>query len=322
VKGPKYDVWAYCVLDNDYAGFPVHTPLQNLQVTAAHEYYHATQFAYDIADDGWFLESTATWAEDQLFNDVNDNVQYLRSSPISTPGRSMDKFEDNGVFHYGVWIFFRYLTERYTEKTGAMPSLLLKMWQYADSSKGPRKDKYSVQAIDKALKKAGKTSLSEQFADFSAATRYPSSFSEGVANGYPAKPLGSAPVALAGGKKKTFKAKLDHLTSSTFQVANGGGASKLKLKFKMAPKSNGSRAVVVLLAPTGAILQIKSVKVNRKGVANKKFTFDASVAAVEITLVNSSSKVFDCYRHGRNPISCSGKARYDNQKATVQAKAS
>jgi hypothetical protein len=61
-KPGHYDVWAYCVLDNDYAGFPAHTPLQNLQVTAAHEYYHATQFAYDIADDGWFLESTATWA--------------------------------------------------------------------------------------------------------------------------------------------------------------------------------------------------------------------------------------------------------------------
>ena len=37
VKPPKFNVWAYCVLDNDYAGFPSHTPLQNLQVTAAHE---------------------------------------------------------------------------------------------------------------------------------------------------------------------------------------------------------------------------------------------------------------------------------------------
>ena len=91
---------------------PTHTPLENLQVTAAHELFHAVQFAYDYYEDGWFMEATATWAEDELFDDVNDNVQYLRRSPITLPGRPMDKFEDDGVFHYGVWIFFRYLTER------------------------------------------------------------------------------------------------------------------------------------------------------------------------------------------------------------------
>ncbi len=320
VKPPRFDVWAYCVLDNDYAGFPAHTPLENLQVTAAHEYYHATQFAYDIADDGWFLEATATWAEDELFDNVNDNVQYLRKSPITQPGRSIDKFEDNGTFHYGVWIFFRFLTERYPGKTGALPTLLLQMWQNADSSKGARKDKYSVQAIDKALKKLGHTSLAEQFADFSATTRFPAAFSEGVANGYPAKKLGGGAV-LAAGKKKNFKTKLDHLTSSTYQFVPGGGTSKLKLRFKMAPKSHGSRAVVVVIGTNGAILAAKTVKVNRKGVAGKKVLFDGSVGAVEVTLVNSSSKVFDCYRHNNNPISCSGKAKYDNQRALLKAKA-
>jgi hypothetical protein len=320
-KGPRYDVPAYCVLDNDYAGFPTNTPLQNLQVTAAHEYYHATQFAYDVAEDGWFLEATATWAEDELFDDVNDNVQYLRRSPITIPGRPIDKFESQGTFHYGVWIFFRYLTDRYTAKTGALPTLLLKMWQNADSSKGPRKDKYSVQAIDKALKKLGHTSLAEQFANFSAATRYPSAFTEGVANGYPAKKLGGGAV-LAKGKKKNFKTKLDHLTSSTYQLVPGGGTSKLKLRFKMAAKSHGSRALIVVLGAGGVILDVKNVRVNRKGVAGKKVLFDGTVSAVEVTLVNASSKVFDCYRHSNNPISCSGKARYDNQKALLKAKAS
>ena len=61
-------------------------------MTAAHEYFHATQFAYDIAEDGWFLEATATWAEDELYDDVNDNVQYLTDSPITHPGQPIDKF--------------------------------------------------------------------------------------------------------------------------------------------------------------------------------------------------------------------------------------
>ena len=163
-------MWAYCVLDADYAGFP-RTPIENFEVTAAHEYYHATQFAYDIADDGWFLEATATWAEDELYTTINDNYQYLKDSPITHPGKPIDKF--GGVFHYGVWNFFRYLSEHYPAKTGALPGLLLQMWKNADSSKGPRKDMYSTQAINKALKKAGHTSMAEQFANYSAATRSP-----------------------------------------------------------------------------------------------------------------------------------------------------
>ena len=134
-KPGHYDVWAYCVLDADYAGFP-RTPIENFQVTAAHEYYHATQFAYDIADDGWFLEATATWAEDELYTAINDNYQYLKDSPITHPGKPMDKF--GGVFHYGVWNFFRYLSEHYPAKTGALPGMLLQMWKNADSSKGPK----------------------------------------------------------------------------------------------------------------------------------------------------------------------------------------
>ncbi len=186
-KPGHYDVWAYCVLDADYAGFP-RTPIENFQVTAAHEYYHATQFAYDIADDGWFLEATATWAEDELYTTINDNYQYLKDSPITHPGKPMDKF--GGVFHYGVWNFFRYLTEHYPAKTGALPGILLQMWKNADSSKGPRKDMYSTQAINKALKKAGHTSMAEQFANYSAATRVPAlTFGEGAALGYPVKPL-------------------------------------------------------------------------------------------------------------------------------------
>jgi hypothetical protein len=311
-------VWAYCVLDNDYAGFPAHTPLQNLQVTAAHEYYHATQFAYDIADDGWFLEATATWAEDELYTDVNDNVQYLRDSPITHPSKPIDKF--GGVFHYGVWNFFRFLSERFPTPTGVMPALLLKMWQYADSSKGPRKDKYSTEAIDKALKKAGKVSMAEMFANYSAATRVTHAlFSEGASQNYPAKSLAKGAATLGPKKKKTFKTKLDHLTSATFQFVPSG-TTQLKLRFIMAPKSKGSRAVVTTYGTNGSIT-FKTVKVNARGVANKKFDFNsATVIAIDVTLVNASTKYSDCFRR-QTPYSCSGRPVDDNQRARVQGKA-
>ena len=316
-KPGHYDVWAYCVLDADYSGFP-RTPIENFQVTAAHEYYHATQFAYDIADDNWFLEATATWAEDELYTAINDNYQYLKDSPITHPGKSMDKF--GGVFHYGVWNFFRYLSEHYPAKVGAMPGLLLQMWKNADSSKGPRKDMYSTQAINKALKKAGHTSMAEQFADYSAATRIPAlTFSEGAALGYPAKSLAGA-SAVAAGKRKTFKTKLDHLTSATFQFVPGGGTTKLKLQLKMASKSAGSRAVATIYGLGGAF-SFKRIKVNGRGIGHAKLPFDASVVAVEVTLVNSSIRYRDCYRRD-TPYACSGIPIDNNLRAQVQGKAS
>ncbi len=319
VKPGRYDVWAYCVLDNDYAGFPSHTSLENLQVTAAHEYFHATQFAYDIADDGWFLEATATWAEDELYDTVNDSVQYLKDSPITHPGKPMDKF--GGVFHYGVWNFFRYLTEVYPAKTGALPGLVLKMWKNADSSKGPRKDKYSTQAIDKALKQTDRVRLGEMFSLYSVATRLSHvAFNEGVEQNYPVKPLNGS-VTLSPKKKKTFKAKLDHLTSATFQFLPNAaaGTKKLKLHFDMAPKSAGSRAMVVLYNTNGS-LTVKTVRVNAKGKANKKFTFGGTVSMIEVTLINTSTRYQDCFRRS-TPYACSGRSMDDNLRSTVRGKA-
>ena len=77
----------FCVLDNDFSPlqFPSATPDQNLVVTAGHEFFHAVQFAYDYAEDPWMAESTATWMEERIATDVNDNRQYLPLSQIYAP---------------------------------------------------------------------------------------------------------------------------------------------------------------------------------------------------------------------------------------------
>ena len=58
------------MIDNDYAPlqFPGTTPLTDLEVTLAHEYNHVLQFGYDAFQDTWFVESTATWMEDQVYD--------------------------------------------------------------------------------------------------------------------------------------------------------------------------------------------------------------------------------------------------------------
>jgi hypothetical protein len=47
------------VLDDDYSTsqFP-DPPLVSLDVTAAHEFFHAVQFAYDYFEDSWLMEGT------------------------------------------------------------------------------------------------------------------------------------------------------------------------------------------------------------------------------------------------------------------------
>jgi hypothetical protein len=307
VHPPRFDVWAYCVLDNNYEGFPSNTPLQNLQVTAAHEFYHAVQFAYDIAEDGWFMEATATWAEDELYDDVNDNRQYLRLSPITRAKNSMDKF--GGTFHYGVWIFFRFLTERYPVEQGTLPRLLLKMWEYADSSKGPRRNRYSTQAIDKALRKQH-TTLEEAFALFSDANRRThSEYDEGAATNYPTKKLAAAKKLRKKGASKQFSTRLNHLSSATYGFVSKGLDNrkyKLRLSIDMAPKSAGSRAVVSVYKTTGTV-KSKVVRLSGRGNATLKVKFSSeNVSSVEVTLVNASNRYSRCFQRA-TPFSCSGK---------------
>ena len=307
VRGPKFDVWAYCVVDNDYSGFPNNTPQQNLQVTAAHEFFHAVHFAYDIAEDPWFLEATATWAEDELYDDVNDNRQYLRISPITRPKTSMDKF--GGIYHYGTWSFIRYLTERYPAEQGGMPTLVLKMLENADSSKAPRRNRYSTQAIDKTLRKE-KTTIQEAFARFSDANRRThTEYSEGAANNYPVKKLSGEKKLGKKGASKRFSARLNHLASATYRFTSKGLGSKkykLRLSFDMAPKSAGSRAVVSIYKTDGGV-KSKLVKLSRRGNAAMKIKFASDkVSAVEVTLVNASTRYRQCYNRP-TPFACSGR---------------
>ncbi len=84
-QGAPFDRWAYCVLDDDYANISANTSIENLQVTAAHEYFHAVQYAYDYLEDGWFLEATAAWVEDEMYDGVDDNRQYLAPQPADDP---------------------------------------------------------------------------------------------------------------------------------------------------------------------------------------------------------------------------------------------
>ncbi len=94
---PYGDISAYCVLDDDFAAnqFPGVTGLDAFRVTAAHEFFHAVQAAYDFFDDLVLIEGTAVWMEDEVYDDINDNYQYFAASALQRPDVPFDLGRDS-----------------------------------------------------------------------------------------------------------------------------------------------------------------------------------------------------------------------------------
>jgi hypothetical protein len=109
------DAYASCMaLNRNYNGFPS-PPQASLDATTAHEFNHSIQFGLGAitgtnSPDDVFVEGGATWMEDEVFDDADDNYNYLW--PDFT--RSMGEYPTSPLPHpYSYWVVFRALTERY-----------------------------------------------------------------------------------------------------------------------------------------------------------------------------------------------------------------
>lgn len=319
------DLPAFCVLDNDYSKSQFRTgnsSLDDLKVTAAHEYFHAVQFGYDYLEDRWFMEATATWAEEQVYDDINDNVQYLQRSQLRYPGLSLDTFNGAGGFlHYGDWLFFEYLTQRIPAPHGPMPALVLRMWQLADSVSGP--DLYSIQAVARALAER-RVDFNWIFAQYAAANRHPASaYAEGRVNHYPV----GAPrrtVRLKPGKRTASGTyRVDHLASATIRFVPKrlkAKRSRLTLSVDMANKSAGSMAVALVFFKNGRIAT-KMVRLGRAGNGKVRVPFSTrTVARVELVLVNANHAYRSCWSN--TVFSCGGVPKQNGVKERFSAKVS
>jgi hypothetical protein len=99
------------------------SPLQSLQITAAHEYHHAVQYGYNFFFDIWYAEATSTWMEDELYDGVNQLYNYIpawfNQSTLSLDIR--ESITTGGG--YGRWIFNRYLSELHG------PDMIRSVWE-------------------------------------------------------------------------------------------------------------------------------------------------------------------------------------------------
>ena len=305
--------YGYCVLDNDFAAsqFPTGTPTDNLVVTAAHEFFHAVQYAYDYAEDPWMMEATATWMEERIATAVNDNRQYFPWSQIYAPYIPLDAFSRSAGFQYGNWVFWEYLSTKYGV------GIVKKAWQQAGSLRSDG-GKYSITALQKVLKHKG--GLTKVYATYAAGNLTPAAnFPEGAEYQYPKV---SGAKKLSKGKRATsFAKKIDHLASRSYVFVPGKGLAGKKWKLSLAvtgPDKRTSPAAVVVVHLQNGKRQVKLVKLNRGGDGRIRVSFDnRKVGAVSVTLVNGSTR----YRCGkRTALACQGLPLDDKARFAVMGR--
>jgi len=302
----RYRGYGYCVLDDDYVGFPT-PPEGSLKVTAAHEFFHMIQFNYDAFEDHWIMEATATWMEERFADDVNDNRFYLADSQMHVPSVPLDKFGNACCQQYGNWIFFERLSKRYGV------DFVRTLWQRMDTLSGP--DDYSVLALRNLLAAHG-TTFTKFYTGFAAGNLFPQKFYE--EGGHYSDDR--APITTGWNFTprlrflNTRKTVLSHLTSRNYAFRP---SAKMTGTWYLTVKVDGPDQVGNIAAPAGAEVIIvkksgaittKLIPLNTSGVGKVKIAFGAGVVKyATLTLVNGSTHYTNCYPMN-NPTewSCNG----------------
>ncbi len=295
---------AYCVFDNDFrrAEFTSGANgLAALKVTAAHEFFHAIQFAYDIFEDRAFMEGTATWMEDEVFTGVNDNVQYLlRGSPMDPvnnasrgPWISLDAGRQST--QYGTWIWYRFLTERHND------AIIKQIWV-----KSVGKANYGFKSIAAILVARG-TSLNAMLAQFGSWNAAPASFyTEGVRY-----PTAGAIPGRDGTSIRTWTRPRESRGASTRSTSRTTTSSSPAarptppnfLTVTINFPSGVGAATAVQFAATGAVTPIP-IALNANGDGQLLITpFDAGVSKIVVVVTNAGNR-FVCNQG--TIFSCSG----------------
>ena len=284
--GTRWMASGYCVLDNDFSRAEFGTkPTNSLRVTAAHEFFHAVQYAYDYAEDGWFMEATATWMEERVADDVNDNRQYLPHGQMAQPADSLDLFNPSGFDQYGNWAFFEYLSTRFGR------GIVRRAWNNADGNYR----NHSVKAVDAALPR--KRSFTGVFRAYAGANTVPGrSYPEGQA--WPSAPMAVSRTLTADAPEATDSFRIDHLASRNFAVRPGDALTSPGWRLRVTVDGPGHRsspaAYVIVHRQDGKVAR-RSFDLDRDGNGRDAFRFSSrSVDRVTVTLANASRR-YDCW---------------------------
>ena len=117
-KTTNIDLASYILFDNDFSGQNYHIHGDNaIRTIAAHEFFHAIQMGYVFRQiDGFFMELTAVWMEDQVFDDI-DNYRYFLNYFFAAPDIPLSGVSytipniTKHIYGRAIWAFF--IAQRY-----------------------------------------------------------------------------------------------------------------------------------------------------------------------------------------------------------------
>ncbi|MFP5298232.1 MAG: MXAN_6640 family putative metalloprotease [Actinomycetota bacterium] len=332
------DASLYCVIDDDFMldQFPgSESPTSALKATAAHEYFHAVQGGYDFGEDLWFMEATATWVEDVVFDDVSDHYRYLRWSAIPRPGFPID-YRDGGpnVSHpYGAWLFIRFLTEYFGSDGLPAHEVVRETWARAAWREGHPDDldEFSAQALRNVVLGRG-DDLPSVVANFHMNNfRAEAFYEEGqsyvdalVGAGLNPRPFLTKTHWFSRSTYTTgwWGQEVRHLSALNigFHPREGVAAStRVRVQIDGPTAKSGPRARAIV-AFTDGTYDMSYMRLNEEGDGAKTFAFGGgAVDMVTIAMVNGSTRYTDC--GSGYLLSCWGRSRDDQRvfrwRATV-----
>ena len=138
---------SYIKMRNNYNGtaFSNLSEIDNIKITAAHEFFHAIQFSYNCYERFWLMEATAVWSEDEIYNDINDHYRYM----TSWFQNSSKPIDEESTHMYGSFILFQYIDEHL-----GGPETIRSIWEESRTRANSVND-ISFISIDAALSDNG-----------------------------------------------------------------------------------------------------------------------------------------------------------------------
>jgi hypothetical protein len=91
----------------------------------AHEFFHLSQMAYDWFEHPGFMEATAVWVTDHVFDDENFYSRYY-AYYNKTPSQALDHISLADPYQYGAGMWYQYFDEKFGKGNG---SAIRRLWE-------------------------------------------------------------------------------------------------------------------------------------------------------------------------------------------------
>jgi hypothetical protein len=276
-RDPSVPHFAYMVLDQVYSRYANGDPAGGLaaeRVTAAHEYNHVLQNAYDYLEDSWMFESTAVYMEDKVYPQINDYLDYVRAWTSNTK-QPLTTFAQGDMKPYGSAVWNHWLDHRYG------PAAVRSAWEHSVGAAD-----FAPGAYGAAIAGANGGGFSDEFDRFSAAVAEWNVPGSGFPDPYPDVPRdGILPVG-----SQTTPFALPHTTFALFDVPTPQtGAPVIRLTATLPPDTVGAVALVGWEGPDPAAGTVTSnlTPIRAGGIGAVELNSPGSFGRITAVVVNS-----------------------------------